>query len=101
MIEILIGILIDDLKCYERKYEPFDLYLLSGLRKKISYCQFSCHGFISQCQKCDKTAPNLLGNGHEFCQGRDVNEIVFHTRAKWQFLLIKVDFFQSEGEKNR
>ena len=76
-------ILIEDFlkKCYERKYEPFDLYLLSEHQeKKISYCQFSCHTFqasaSSQCQKpalvekCDKTGPNLLGNGQKFCKGR-------------------------------
>ena len=76
-------------------------YCQNTRKKKISYCQFSCHTFqasaSSQCQKpalvekCDKTGPNWLGNGQK---GGEKCQCLFYT-------VVKMAICPSVGEKKR
>ena len=75
--------------CYENKYEPFDLYLLSEQQEKnlllpIFMSYFPGFSFISMpktalVEKCDKTGPNWLGNGQK---GGEKCQCLFYTVAK-------------------
>ena len=93
--------LLEEEMCYENKYEPFDLYLLSEQQEKnlllpIFMSYFPGFSFISMpktalVEKCDKTGPNWLGNGQkrgEKCQ------CLFYT-------VVKMAICPSVGEKKR